>query len=125
MPQNHLSVSSVSSLFTGKIRWQTACNSTGGKAPWKQLATKAARKCAPDNGGVKKTSAEAYLVSLFEDSNLCTIPSKHVTIIPKDIQPAHHIRGERIFKAILVSLMYWLVWGRKSVLCLLLSPNGP
>merc|ERR1712066_735865 len=33
---------------------QTARKSTGGKAPWKQLATKAARKSAPSTGGVKK-----------------------------------------------------------------------
>ena len=40
-------------------------------------------------------SAEAYLVGLFEDSNLCTIHAKQVTIIPKDIQLARHICGER------------------------------
>ena len=33
---------------------QTARKSTGGKAPRKQLATKAARKSAPSAGGVKK-----------------------------------------------------------------------
>jgi len=33
---------------------QTARKSTGGKAPRKQLATKAARKSAPPTGGVKK-----------------------------------------------------------------------
>ncbi|KAK9162611.1 hypothetical protein Syun_003513 [Stephania yunnanensis] len=34
---------------------QTARKSTGGKAPQKQLATKAARKSAPTTGGVKKS----------------------------------------------------------------------
>ena len=33
---------------------QTACKSTGGKAPCKQLATKAACKSAPATRGVKK-----------------------------------------------------------------------
>lgn len=33
---------------------QTARKSTGGKAPRKQLATKAARKAAPSTGGIKK-----------------------------------------------------------------------
>jgi histone H3 len=33
---------------------QTARKSTGGKAPRKQLATKAARKSAPTTGGVKR-----------------------------------------------------------------------
>ena len=166
---------------------QTARKSTGGKAPRKQLATKAARKSAPNTGGVKKPhryrpgtvalreirsapsfhpyaplslspplppdpsspyplspppcvvcrkyqkstdlllrklpfqrlvreiaqdfkndlrfqstaigalqeAAEAYLVSLFEDTNLCAIHAKRVTIMPKDIQLARRIRGER------------------------------
>ena len=33
---------------------QTACKSTDGKAPQKQLSTKAARKAAPAIGGCKK-----------------------------------------------------------------------
>ncbi|CAL9107970.1 unnamed protein product, partial [Musa textilis] len=90
----------------------------------KQLATKAARKSAPATGGVKKPhrfrpgnggaegdpqvpeehgaahpqaaeAAEAYLVGLFEDTNLCAIHAKRVTIMPKDIQLARRIRGER------------------------------
>ncbi|OMO73068.1 histone H3 [Corchorus olitorius] len=129
---------------------QTARKSTGGKAPRKQLATKAARKSAPTTGGVKKPhryrpgtvalreirkyqkstellirklpfqrlvreiaqdfktdlrfqshavlalqeAAEAYLVGLFEDTNLCAIHAKRVTIMPKDIQLARRIRGE-------------------------------
>jgi len=40
-------------------------------------------------------ASEAYLVSLFEDTNLCAIHSKRVTIMPKDIQLARRIRGER------------------------------
>ncbi|KAG5632021.1 hypothetical protein H5410_003738 [Solanum commersonii] len=131
--------------------WQTTRKSTGGKAPRKHLATKAARKSAPATGGVKKPhrfrpgtvalteirkyqkstellirklpfqrlvreiaqdiktdlrfqssavaalqeAAEAYLVSLFKDTNLCAIHAKRVTIMPKDIQLARRIRGER------------------------------
>nr|KAJ0201474.1 hypothetical protein LSAT_V11C600317180 [Lactuca sativa] len=130
---------------------QTARKSTGGKAPRKQLATKAARKSAPATGGVKKPhrfrpgtvalreirkyqkstellirklpfqrlvreiaqdfktdlrfqssavaalqeASEAYLVGLFEDTNLCAIHAKRVTIMPKDMQLARRIRGER------------------------------
>ncbi|KAJ3601767.1 hypothetical protein NHX12_032733 [Muraenolepis orangiensis] len=130
---------------------RTARKSTGGKAPRKQLATKAARKSAPATGGVKKPhryrpgtvalreirryqkstellirklpfqrlvreiaqdfktdlrfqssavmalqeASEAYLVGLFEDTNLCAIHAKRVTIMPKDIQLARRIRGER------------------------------
>ncbi len=41
-------------------------------------------------------AAEAYLVGLFEDTNLCAIHAKRVTIQPKDIQLARRIRGERV-----------------------------
>lgn len=40
-------------------------------------------------------ATEAYLVGIFEDSNLCAIHAKRVTIMPKDIQLARRIRGER------------------------------
>ena len=40
-------------------------------------------------------AAEAYLVGLFEDTNLCAIHAKQVTIMPKDIQLARRIQGER------------------------------
>ncbi|CAI2378456.1 unnamed protein product [Moneuplotes crassus] len=40
-------------------------------------------------------ATEAYMVSLFEDTNLCAIHAKRVTIMPKDIHLARRIRGER------------------------------
>ena len=40
-------------------------------------------------------ASEAYLVGLFEHTNLCAIHAKRVTIMPKDIQLARRIRGER------------------------------
>ncbi len=40
-------------------------------------------------------AAEAYVVGLFEDTNLCAIHAKRVTIMPKDIQLARRLRGER------------------------------
>lgn len=40
-------------------------------------------------------ASEFYLVHLFEDTNLCAIHAKRVTIMPKDIQLARRIRGER------------------------------
>lgn len=39
-------------------------------------------------------ATEAYMVGLFEDTNLCAIHAKRVTIMPKDIQLARRIRGE-------------------------------
>ncbi|XP_041038162.1 histone H3-like isoform X2 [Carcharodon carcharias] len=141
----------IQAVLLPKKTKQTARKSTGGKAPRKQLATKAARKSAPATGGVKKPhryrpgtvalreirryqkstellirklpfqrlvreiaqdfktdlrfqssavmalqeASEAYLVGLFEDTNLCAIHAKRVTIMPKDIQLARRIRGER------------------------------
>lgn len=131
---------------------QTARKSTGGKAPRKQLASKASRKQTTTGGlAIKKPhrfrpgtvalreirkyqkgtellirrlpfqrlvrevaqdfktdlrfqssailalqeASEAYLVGLFEDTNLCAIHAKRVTIMPKDIHLARRIRGER------------------------------
>ncbi|RVD83324.1 uncharacterized protein DFL_007716 [Arthrobotrys flagrans] len=38
-------------------------------------------------------AAEAFMVHLFEDANLCAIHAKRVTIMQKDIQLARRIRG--------------------------------
>ena len=154
-PPQPASTSVPSQLSTQNITMartkQTARKSTGGKAPRKQLATKASRKSAPATGGVKKPhryrpgtvalreirkyqkstdllirklpfqrlvreiaqdykqdlhfqgssilalqeSSEAYLTGIFEDSNLCAIHAKRVTVMPKDMQLARRIRGER------------------------------
>ena len=40
-------------------------------------------------------ASEAYLVGIFEDTNLCAIHARRVTIMPKDMQLARRIRGER------------------------------
>ena len=39
-------------------------------------------------------AAEAYLVRLFDDANLCAIHARRVTIMPRDIKLARQIRGE-------------------------------
>ena len=41
-------------------------------------------------------AAEAYLVGLFEDSNLCAIHAKQVTIMPRDIQLARRLCRENL-----------------------------
>ncbi|KAB5527190.1 hypothetical protein DKX38_021037 [Salix brachista] len=66
---------------------QTARKSTGGKAPHLRFQSSAV--------AALQEAAEAYLVGLFEDTNLCAIHAKRVTIMPKDIQLARRIRGER------------------------------
>ena len=40
-------------------------------------------------------AAELYLVGLFADAQFCAIHAKRVTIMPKDMQLARRIRGER------------------------------
>ena len=55
-----------------------------GKVRFQSLAIKALQE-----------ASEAYIVGLFEDTNLCAIHAKRVTIMPKDIQLARRIRGER------------------------------
>ena len=42
-------------------------------------------------------ASEAYLVGLFEDTNLCASHAKRVTIMPKDILLAKKIRGDKIY----------------------------
>ena len=42
-------------------------------------------------------AAEAYLVSLFEDTNLAAIHAKRVTIQPKDLALARRLRGTSLF----------------------------
>src|SRR5207249_3303775 len=45
--------------------------------------------------GALQEASEAYLIGLFEDTNLCTIHAKRATITPKDMALARRIRGER------------------------------
>ena len=50
----------------------------------------------PQAVGALQEAAKAYLEGLFEDTNLCAIHAKCVTIMPKDIQLARRIHGERV-----------------------------
>jgi histone H3 len=45
--------------------------------------------------GALQEAAEAFLVGLFEDTNLCAIHAKRVTIMARDMQLARRIRGDR------------------------------
>lgn len=70
------------------------------KLPFQRLVREIAQEHKPDLRfqstaiGALQEAAEAYLVSLFEDTNLCAIHAKRVTIFPRDIQLARRIRGE-------------------------------
>merc|ERR1712001_709253 len=41
-------------------------------------------------------AAESYITQLFEDTNLCAIHAKRVTVMPKDMNLARRIRGEHM-----------------------------
>lgn len=71
------------------------------KLPFQRLVREVAQDFKPDLRFqasavlALQEAAEAYLVGLFEDTNLCAIHAKRVTIMPKDIALARRIRGER------------------------------
>ena len=44
---------------------------------------------------VLQEAAEAFLVGLFEDTNLIALHCRRVTIMPRDLQLAIRIRGDR------------------------------
>ncbi len=43
-------------------------------------------------------ASEAYMVGMFEDTNLAAMNAKRVTIMPRDMQLARRIRGEMNIK---------------------------
>ena len=81
------------------------------KLPFARLVREVAQKIvvargmtAHFNEGVKfqsnaimalQEASESYLVGLFEDTNLCAIHARRVTVMPKDILLARRIRGEQ------------------------------
>jgi histone H3 len=71
------------------------------KLPFQRLVREIAQeyktdlKFKSDSLGALHEACEAYLVGLFEDTNLCAVHAKRVTIMPKDIQLARRLRGER------------------------------
>lgn len=46
--------------------------------------------------GALHEASEAFLIRLFEDTNLCAIHAKRVTIFPRDIALARRIRGDTL-----------------------------
>jgi len=72
------------------------------KLPFQRLVREIGQDCLADlrfqSGAVLalQEAAEAYMVGLFEDTNLCAIHAKRVTIMPRDVQLARRIRGERV-----------------------------
>lgn len=83
-------------------KYQSTTNLLIRKQPFMRLVREIAREHKPDVRFQShailaiQEAAEAYLVGLFEDTNLCAIHSKRVTITPKDMMLARRIRGERL-----------------------------
>ena len=81
--------------------YQKKTNQLIKRAPFARLVREIAQGCMQDlrfqNSAIDalQEAAEAYLVGLFEDTNLCAIHAKWITIMPKDIQLARRIHGER------------------------------
>ena len=46
--------------------------------------------------GALQEAAENFLISLMEDTNLCAIHAKRVTIFPKDMQLARKLRNDKV-----------------------------
>merc|ERR1712078_317561 len=71
------------------------------KGPFQRLVREIAGE---QEGGEKKfqsqalmalqEATESFMVSMFEDSNLCALHAKRVTIMPKDMVLARRIRGD-------------------------------
>ena len=82
-------------------RYQKSVDPLICKLPFQRLVKEVAQDFMPDLRFQAKAilalqeASEDYLVGLFQDTNLCAIHAKRVTIFPKDIQLARRIRGER------------------------------
>ncbi|EFJ42817.1 hypothetical protein VOLCADRAFT_109338 [Volvox carteri f. nagariensis] len=74
------------------------------RLPFQRLVREIANKGAPggqtdfrwqhDALEALQEAAEAYMISMMEDANLCAIHAKRVTIMPKDFQLALRMRRE-------------------------------
>lgn len=73
------------------------------KLPFARLVKEIAEMYIGTNYGLRwqlnailalQEACEAYLIHLLEDTNLCAIHAKRVTIMQKDLQLARRIRGQ-------------------------------
>jgi histone H3 len=81
-------------------KYQKSTNLLLRKSPFQRLVREIAQDFQQDVRfqaeaiAALQEASEAYLVGIFEDTNLCAIHAKRVTIMPKDIALARRIRGE-------------------------------
>ena len=82
-------------------RLQKSCNLLIRKKPFQRLVREIAQdfkadvRFQSDAILALQEASEAYLVQLFEDTNLCAIHAGRVTIKPVDMQLARRVRGQR------------------------------
>jgi len=82
-------------------RYQKSVRNLMPRAPFARLVRRIAGEL---NGDLRmqaralmalQEAAESYLTGLFEDTQLCALHAKRVTVMPKDMHLARRIRGER------------------------------
>ena len=83
-------------------RFQKTTNLLIRKLPFQRLVREIAQEIAGTEYRFQSAAiaalqeaSEAHLVELFHDVNLMAIHAKRVTILPKDVQLAIRIRGQR------------------------------
>ena len=82
-------------------RYQKSAELLIRKFPFQRLVREIAQKLRSDlrfqSAAVMalQEASESYLVGLFEDTNLCALHAKRVTIMPRDMLLAKRIRGQR------------------------------
>ena len=82
-------------------KYQQSCGLLLRRLPFHRLVREIARdynsqiRFSGDAVDALQHATEAYLVGLNEDTNLCAIHGKRVTIMRKDVDLARRIRGER------------------------------
>lgn len=82
-------------------RYQKSTDLLFRKLPFQRLVREIAQAIKPDLMFQShallalQEASEAYITGMFEDANLVTLHAKRVTMMPKDIQLARRIKGER------------------------------
>ena len=83
-------------------KYQKSAKTLMRAAPFRRLVRSHARELNPELRFQASTllalqeATEAYITSLFEDTNLCAIHAKRITVQAKDLHLARRIRGEML-----------------------------
>ena len=82
-------------------RYQKSLDNLLPRAPFQRLVREISQNCSGNDMRFQsqalvalQEAAEAYIVGIFEDTNLCAIHAKRVTVQAKDMKLARRIRGD-------------------------------